>query len=180
MIGTLHEKVYRARGHGFIAEFYADLDYTDDGGLIITREHDARDPADAAARCLRAITEGKTRSRRRQGHHRACRSICVHSDTPNAVAVRGRRPRRRWRRISKRLDLARRSLHGDPFRSSRRCPAPSTASPAPDQPAYKNDGDTVAVGDVIGLIEVMKSFHEVKVRLRRQDRALPRRERGCR
>ena len=33
---------------------------------------------------------------------------------------------------------------------------------APDQPPYKEDGDSVAVGDVIGLVEVMKSFHEVK------------------
>ena len=33
---------------------------------------------------------------------------------------------------------------------------------APDQPAYKNDGDQLTAGDVIGLVEVMKSFHEVK------------------
>ena len=33
---------------------------------------------------------------------------------------------------------------------------------APDKPAYKNEGDSVAVGDVVGLIEVMKSFNEVK------------------
>lgn len=33
--------------------------------------------------------------------------------------------------------------------------------PAPDKPPYKKEGDSVAVGDVIGLIEVMKSFHEV-------------------
>lgn len=33
--------------------------------------------------------------------------------------------------------------------------------PAPDKPAYKSDGDTVAAGDVVGLIEVMKSFIEV-------------------
>jgi len=33
---------------------------------------------------------------------------------------------------------------------------------APDQPAYKSEGDTIAVGDVIGLVEVMKSFNEVK------------------
>ena len=33
---------------------------------------------------------------------------------------------------------------------------------APDKPHYKNDGDGVATGDVIGLVEVMKSFHEVK------------------
>ena len=33
--------------------------------------------------------------------------------------------------------------------------------PAPDKPAYKSDGDIVAVGDIVGLIEVMKSFIEV-------------------
>jgi len=46
-------------------------------------------------------------------------------------------------------------------------PLPGTfyRSPAPDQPPYKSDGDSVAVGDVIGLIEVMKSFHEVKAEL---------------
>ena len=33
---------------------------------------------------------------------------------------------------------------------------------APDKPPYKQDGDTVAAGDVIGLVEVMKSFNEVK------------------
>ena len=43
-------------------------------------------------------------------------------------------------------------------------PLPGTfyRKPAPDKPAYKNEGDTVAAGDVIGLIEVMKSFTEVK------------------
>ena len=33
--------------------------------------------------------------------------------------------------------------------------------PAPDKPAYKSEGDLVAIGDVVGLIEVMKSFVEV-------------------
>jgi acetyl-CoA carboxylase biotin carboxyl carrier protein len=43
-------------------------------------------------------------------------------------------------------------------------PLPGTfyRRPAPDKPVYKSEGDTVAVGDVIGLIEVMKSFNEVK------------------
>ena len=43
-------------------------------------------------------------------------------------------------------------------------PLPGTfyRKPAPDQPDYKAEGDSVATGDVIGLIEVMKSFHEVK------------------
>jgi biotin carboxyl carrier protein len=33
--------------------------------------------------------------------------------------------------------------------------------PAPDKPPYKTEGDRIGIGDVIGLIEVMKSFHEV-------------------
>jgi len=43
-------------------------------------------------------------------------------------------------------------------------PLPGTfyRRPAPDQPPYKNEGDRVAAGDTIGLVEVMKSFHEVK------------------
>lgn len=33
--------------------------------------------------------------------------------------------------------------------------------PAPDQPPYKVPGDAVAIGDTIGLIEVMKTFNPV-------------------
>lgn len=43
-------------------------------------------------------------------------------------------------------------------------PLPGTfyRKPAPDKPVYKADGDKIAVGEVIGLVEVMKSFNEVK------------------
>jgi biotin carboxyl carrier protein len=43
-------------------------------------------------------------------------------------------------------------------------PLPGTfyRRPSPDQPNFKEVGDAVAVGDVIGLIEVMKSFNEVQ------------------
>lgn len=43
-------------------------------------------------------------------------------------------------------------------------PLPGTfyRKPSPDAPFYKNVGDAVAEGDVIGLIEVMKSFNEVR------------------
>ncbi len=33
--------------------------------------------------------------------------------------------------------------------------------PSPERPPFKNDGDSVAAADVIGVVEVMKSFHEV-------------------
>ena len=45
-----------------------------------------------------------------------------------------------------------------------RSPLPGTfyRRPAPDQPPYKEEGDSLSKGDTIGLVEVMKSFHEVK------------------
>jgi UPF0271 protein len=87
MINTFHEKVYTARGHKFIAEFYADLDYRDDGSLIITMEHDAVDPLKAAAVCLRAIREGKVTGVGGKDVAVRADAICVHSDTPNAVEI---------------------------------------------------------------------------------------------
>jgi len=43
-------------------------------------------------------------------------------------------------------------------------PLPGTffRRPSPDKPPYKSEGDPVAIVDVIGLIEVMKTFFEVK------------------
>jgi acetyl-CoA carboxylase biotin carboxyl carrier protein len=42
-------------------------------------------------------------------------------------------------------------------------PIPGTfyRRPSPDQPPFKGEGDAVAVGDTIGLIEVMKTFTPV-------------------
>ena len=84
MIATEHERVYKARGHRFLAEFYVDLDYADDGSLIITREHDPVDPADAAARGVRAVREGLARSIGGKDIKVGAETICVHSDTPGA------------------------------------------------------------------------------------------------
>ena len=87
MTGTLHETIYPARGHGFVAEFYADLEYRPDGSLIVTREHEAKDPDLMAARCLRAITEGRGVAIDGSDIAVRCDSICIHSDTPNALDI---------------------------------------------------------------------------------------------
>lgn len=34
--------------------------------------------------------------------------------------------------------------------------------PSPDAEPYAKEGTRISVGDTIGLVEVMKSFHEVK------------------
>ena len=43
-------------------------------------------------------------------------------------------------------------------------PLPGTfyRKPTPDAPPFKGDGDAIAAGDTIGLVEVMKSFHEIQ------------------
>jgi 5-oxoprolinase (ATP-hydrolysing) subunit A len=87
MAGTMHEQVYGAEGLEFISEYYADLEYGDDGTLIITREHHAVDPKRAAERALRAVKEGVAESVNGNKVPVRADCICVHSDTPNAVEV---------------------------------------------------------------------------------------------
>ncbi|QIN80055.1 biotin carboxyl carrier domain-containing protein [Rubrobacter marinus] len=43
-------------------------------------------------------------------------------------------------------------------------PMPGTfyRRPDPESDPFVNEGDEVSAGDTVGLIEVMKSFHEVK------------------
>jgi biotin carboxyl carrier protein len=43
-------------------------------------------------------------------------------------------------------------------------PVPGTfyRRPSPDAEPYVNEGDRVKPGDVVGLVELMKSFHDVK------------------
>ncbi|CDX32149.1 acetyl-CoA carboxylase; Biotin carboxyl carrier subunit [Mesorhizobium plurifarium] len=48
-------------------------------------------------------------------------------------------------------------------KSEIRSPLPGTfyRKPSPDSQPFKQDGDVVTASDVIGLIEVMKSFYEI-------------------
>jgi biotin carboxyl carrier protein len=43
-------------------------------------------------------------------------------------------------------------------------PLPGTfyRRPSPDANPYVEEGDTVSAGDVVGLIEIMKTFHEIR------------------
>jgi 5-oxoprolinase (ATP-hydrolysing) subunit A len=87
MARTKHEEVYSRRGIPFLAEYYVDLDYDETGRLIITREHAAVEPKAAADRALRAIREGKVKSVQGPDIPMRADCVCVHSDTPGAVAV---------------------------------------------------------------------------------------------
>ncbi|MBO6723983.1 MAG: 5-oxoprolinase subunit PxpA [Roseitalea sp.] len=87
LAGTLHEEVFGERGLEFQAEFFADLDYADDGRLIITREHAAVAPDLAAERAINAVRDGVNLTVGGKRLPVRAETICVHSDTPNAVAI---------------------------------------------------------------------------------------------
>jgi len=87
MAGTLHEEVWGARPAGFLAEYYADLDYADDGSLVITREHVAYDPEEAARGAVRAVREGVATTASGKEIPMRADCVCVHSDTPGAVEL---------------------------------------------------------------------------------------------
>jgi len=87
MAGTAHESVYAENGVPMIAEFYADLDYDENGVLILSRVHDAVDPAKARERMLRALKEGKVKTTAGRDIPMKAQTVCVHSDTPAAAAI---------------------------------------------------------------------------------------------
>jgi 5-oxoprolinase (ATP-hydrolysing) subunit A len=87
MAGTMHETVYVERGLEFWAEYYADLDYDDEGGLIITRTHVAYDPATAAERVVRVLRDGVAESASGREIPMRADTVCVHSDTPGAAEL---------------------------------------------------------------------------------------------
>lgn len=87
MAGTRHEEVYISRGLTFIAEYYADLDYADDGSLIITREHHERDVPQAVQRLRRVVDTGRAVSINGTDLPMRADCVCVHSDTPGAVSL---------------------------------------------------------------------------------------------
>lgn len=87
MAGTKHEEVYAARGLEFLAEYYADLDYADDGSLVITRRHAACDPHQVRERVARVLAEGVAVAQSGREIPMRADCVCIHSDTPGAVEV---------------------------------------------------------------------------------------------
>lgn len=79
--------VFARRGIPCVCEFYADLDYNDEGRNIITREHHPVQPDEVARRVRRAVLEGRTRAVSGKDVEVVVDSVCVHSDTPSAVEV---------------------------------------------------------------------------------------------
>ena len=80
-------EVYERRGIEFVCEFYSDLDYDDEGQQLITKTHDSVSVDKTVTKVLRAIEEGVTQSVNGNDVKVTAQTICIHSDTPNAVDI---------------------------------------------------------------------------------------------
>ncbi|QRP47829.1 5-oxoprolinase subunit PxpA [Amycolatopsis sp. FDAARGOS 1241] len=85
--GTAHETVCGELGVPFVAELYVDLDYDDEGNLIILRRPERTDPAAAAERVRRAQQGRPVLSVNGTELDIRFDSVCVHSDAPNSPDV---------------------------------------------------------------------------------------------
>ena len=86
---SMQVEVAEALGYRTVREAYADRAYQP-GGLLVPRQmpgavlHDA---TDIAARAVRLAAAGEVVAAEGSIVHTAARSLCIHGDTPDAVAI---------------------------------------------------------------------------------------------
>ncbi|WP_425468331.1 LamB/YcsF family protein [Quadrisphaera granulorum] len=89
LAGSPLEELAQAEGLRTVAEAFADRGYTATGALVNRRLPGAlvTDPAEVAERVVRLVTEGVVRSVDGDDVPVHAESVCVHGDSPGAVAV---------------------------------------------------------------------------------------------
>jgi UPF0271 protein len=87
MPGTAHESVYTGRGLQFVPEFYADLEYGEDGVVALPLTSPPLDPDSVRERVRRVITEQKAVSRSGREFPLDVQTIGIHADASGAVEV---------------------------------------------------------------------------------------------
>ncbi|MCY1301020.1 hypothetical protein D9M69_475510 [compost metagenome] len=87
MDGSATWRAAQELGQPVVREFYADRDYDNSGSIVFIRRVKALDPQEVAAKVLRACQQGKVRTVEGEDIDIAFDSICIHSDTPGALAL---------------------------------------------------------------------------------------------
>ncbi|PAV19385.1 hypothetical protein PNOK_0431900 [Pyrrhoderma noxium] len=90
LAGTAHQVAAQELGVKFIAEWFADLDYSPEGKLLITKKHDPLSLEEVESRVKRMLSDGLITTKNgtmpiAEGIQEI--SICVHSDTPGALEI---------------------------------------------------------------------------------------------
>jgi UPF0271 protein len=87
LAGTAHESAAASCGVAFVPEFYVDLEYGEDGKLIVERRPKERTLEIVRARTIQALLEGTVTTAKGTLLPVTVQSICVHSDLDAAPAV---------------------------------------------------------------------------------------------
>ena len=87
MAGTAHEEVAAAEDVEFIPELYVDLDYDEEGRLVILRRPLPKSPEEVTERIRHALATGRVRTTAGNEIDVPFRSICIHSDTDVCVEI---------------------------------------------------------------------------------------------
>ena len=87
MAGTAHQQVAEAEGVEFVPELYVDLDYDEEGRLVILRRPIPKHPDEVAERIRHALATGQVRTTAGNEIEVPFASICVHSDTEGCVEI---------------------------------------------------------------------------------------------
>lgn len=80
-------RIAREAGQPAVREFYADRDYDTSGSIVFARKMRPLDPAEVAAKCVKACRDGVAATVEGEEIEIAFESICFHSDTPGALAI---------------------------------------------------------------------------------------------
>lgn len=87
MASSVTYRVAKAAGQPVVRELYADRDYDDSGAIVFTRRTGPLDAATVAAKIVRACVEGRVRTVTGNDIEIEFDSVCIHSDTPGALAL---------------------------------------------------------------------------------------------
>ena len=87
MEASVTYKVAKELGQPVVREFYGDRNYDKTGSIVFTRQVGQLDPGTVAVRALRACMDGVVRTIDGEDIPISFDSICIHSDTPGALAL---------------------------------------------------------------------------------------------
>ena len=87
MHGSVIHQLALEKEHPVVCEFYADRDYDHSGSIVFTRRMTPLDPQQVADKVLKACIEGRVTTVEGQEIPIEFDSICIHSDTPGALAL---------------------------------------------------------------------------------------------
>nr|WP_123961300.1 5-oxoprolinase subunit PxpA [Corynebacterium pseudopelargi] len=87
LAGTAHEQVCEAEGVGFVPELYVDLDYDNEGNLLIRPQPEEKTPEQVAQRLNQALEQSTIAAEDGTAVPVRFSSVCIHSDGGHSVQI---------------------------------------------------------------------------------------------